>query len=404
MQVKRIRKGRFLSVQVFYFVAAATTTWGIIIVLQGQSAVYLAYLAPLIGIYLTVAAGIQELDRRHAERETERRQQQVEAQRRFDERFAEVAKGVASTNPDDHPAAAAELMFFLRGENVAFHHQTYYYLLCHLKNWHDPTGSADRMLLRAFERAAHQVLPEVAHVPQADPLAYDESSETIPRHELHAALDFRNAYLEDVDLSQLDLGEADLRAAQLTGSNLSGSCLWRTQAREAILEGVDFRHANLEEAQFVNVDASGADFTCANLVAARFSPKGRLGGATLTRAQFVNARLQGACFNGADLCDTRFDGSNLRTASFHGVRINVAALRTVVHAKNDTWLYAHWDEEHLALLHQLASSTHGRFNKGKVRPPRIHPSDRPQAHYRHHPHRGYTPGRQRHTPPVSGSK
>ncbi|MFI6457473.1 pentapeptide repeat-containing protein [Streptosporangium amethystogenes] len=317
-------------------------------------------LVALAGVFVAIAAGVQELDKRRNERQQVREQSERDSLRRFDERFAAVTAGTGSNSPAMAAGASAELMTFLRKEDKAFHKQTYFYALAHLK-MSESTTCIDRIFFHAFECAAQFVLPDL--LPEIR----------------RCALDFSGAQLTGVDLTELELAEADLSGTILTEANLSGSCLWRAHGAGTDLSNSSLRHANLEEALLTRLNATGADFSFSNLVAARFAPKHQYGNAVLRKAQFVGARMQGACFNGANLCDARFDGANLRGASFRGVTWNESMLRSVVRAANRTWEKAYWDPVVCRKLNFLA------HNCGVVKLPRRRPSDHAKANYRCHP-------------------
>jgi len=364
-----------------YVLAGLVAVYGIVRMSLQWTSPDLGYLAGLAGIFTVIAAGIQQLDRRRDERREARLQAEQDSLRRFDARFAAVTRSAAADH-DQRASAGAALMSFLRDGNAAFHRQTYYFLLSHLKSPRAANG--DQTFVHAFECAAHLVLPELAGAGGSSP---DGAQLPRPAGERRLAVDFAEAALAGVDLSRLELAEADLSYAGLDRADLSGSCLWRCHGFRASLTWASLRYANLEEAVLPQLAARGADFSCANLVAARFAARGRvfdpstrLGRSDFRGAQFVRARLQGASFNGADLRDARFDGANLKGTSFRDALVNDAVLRTVTRSVNQSWTRASWDPAVARRLAVLAG--HGRSG-GPVRRGAAHD---PAVYYRRHPY------------------
>lgn len=377
--------------KILYFLATLIAIYGTVLVFLHPSGVSLGYLAGLVGIFTVVAAGVQQIDRQLEERHAARLQAEQDSLRRFDQRFSAVTHDAASTNVDERAGAGAALMSFLREGNAAFYQQTYFYLLAHLKSTSLPTGS-DQTFLRAFEGAAHLVLPGLAELDYASGSNHGEHWQTAKERRL--AVDFSGATLSGADLTYLELSEADLSNAALDRAALSGSCLWRAYCPDANLSSATLRYANLEEAVLFRVIAPGADFSCANLVAARFAarraarrhyfsdPTDMRGRAILRNAQFVRARLQGACMNGADLRDARFDGANLKGASFYGALLNTATRLTIVRTVSGSWEKAYWDPSVKRELKRLAETN--QRSRVQISSHRKE-SHVPAMHYRSHP-------------------
>ena len=364
-----------------YTVALVIAVFGIIRVIVDFSVAALGYLAGLTGIFMAIAAGLQQMDQRREERRQARLQEAHESLRLFDTRFEAVTSGIASANPGTRAASGAALMSFLRAENSAFHEQTYYFLLAHLKS-DAPGSSYDHAALRAFERAARLVLPVLADG--------DADSGGHVHGERRLAVDLSGAQLPGASLAGLELSAASLTETSLTRGDLSGACLWRASGDHTDLASASLRCANLEEAQFFSLFAPDADFTGANLTAARFGGRHNKfnshatagHGSVLRHAQFVRARLQGACLNGADLRDARFDGANLKGTSFRGAKLNPAAKRSILRSVSESWRKAHWDPDVQSELNRLAATM-----------PRVSPARKPVAvpapNYRRHPFPGH---------------
>lgn len=387
-----------LWITVLYGLAVALAVYGVVRVILDFSGASLGYLAGLVGIFMAAGAAIQQVEKQREERRQGRLQAEHDSLRRFDVRFTGVTHTLATGTPGEQAGAAAALMSFLREENAAYHRQTYYYLLAHLKS-QARNRTLDSIIRPVFECAAHLVLPSLAAVPPSQastarrsgwlrPAPAGEADARQAPRERRLAVDLTGAALAGVDLAFLELSEADLSGTVLRAAQLPGSCLWRARGRHTDLSGASLRHANLEEAVLLELSAAGADFSDANLVAARFAPRGsRSGcpvkGADLRGAQFVRARLQGACLNGTDLRDARFDGANLKGASFYGALLNEAALLTVLRSVHGSWRKARWEPA-------AERALNGLFNRGqgkkRVASPRRRAADIPAMDYRRHPY------------------
>lgn len=368
-------------VAALYTLALVIAVFGTVRVIADFSVATLGYLAGLTGIFMAIAAGLQQMEQHREERRQARLQDAHESLRLFDTRFEAITDGIASPNAGKRAGSGAALMSFLRDENSAFHEQTYYFLLAHLKS-EALRSSYDHAALRAFERAARLVLPVLTDG-DTDPGGYVHGERGL-------AVDLSGAHLPGVGLDGLELSEASLTETSLTRSDLSGACLWRASGDHTDLASASLRCANLEEAQFFSLFAPDADFTGANLTAARFGGRHNKFNSQATtdhrsvlrHAQFVRARLQGACLNGADLRDARFDGANLKGTSFRGAVLNYAAKRSILRSVSESWRKARWDPAVEHELNKLAATTR-----------RISPARKPIAvpapDYRRHPFPGH---------------
>lgn len=368
LKPRRFTVPRPSAVASLYFLALVVAVVGVVRVIMDFSVATLGSLAGITGIFIAAAAGLRQI-------EQAREQAENDSLRRFDDRFDAVTGNIASPDPGKRAGSGAALMSFLREENSAFHEQTYYFLLAHLKSV-APGSPHDHAALRAFEQAARLVLPVLAT--GADAGAHVHGGRGL-------AVDLSGAQLSGVNLDGLELSEASLNETSLARSNLSGACLWRASGRHARLASASLRCANLEEAQFFSLFAPDADFTGANLVATRFGGRhnqfrsqAATGRSVLRHAQFVRARLQGACLNGADLRDARFDGANLKGASFHGALLNTAAKRSILRSVSESWRKARWDADVRHELNRLAVP-------GRRISPARNRNAVPAPNYRRHP-------------------
>jgi uncharacterized protein YjbI with pentapeptide repeats len=386
----------YSAVRSLYFLASVIAVVAIVRVIVDFSVATLGFLAGIAGVFIAVAAGLQQI-------EQARKQAEDDSLRRFDARFDAVAGNIASPDAGKRAGSGAALMSFLREENSAFHEQTYYFLLAHLKSA-APGAPHDHAALRAFEQAARLVLPVLAN--GADPGAHVHGERSL-------AVDLSGAQLSRVSLDGLELAEANLTQTSLARSDLSGTCLWRASGSYANLASASLRRANLEEAQFSPLIAPDADFTGANLTAARFGvapnpdftganpTAARFGGrhsqsrsqtatgrSVLRHAQFVRARLQGACLNRADLQDARFDGANLKGASFCGALLSHATKQSILRSVSESWRKARWDNDVWHELNELAATARQHSPARRISPARKRTAV-PAPNYRRHPFPGH---------------
>lgn len=155
---------------------------------------------------------------------------------------------------------------------------------------------------------------------------------------------FRNANLQQYDLSNSQLAEASFRGANLYGTNFSGCDMRGADLSEAQLGaalfhsssmvGAVFSRADLRQSVFENSDLQGADFSGAflggavlvglNLTSTIFLDA-YLEGANLAHSSFISANLRGA-----NLSYTNLTGANLSGANCRDVRFDQAILDNAV--------------------------------------------------------------------------
>ncbi len=156
---------------------------------------------------------------------------------------------------------------------------------------------------------------------------------------------FREAWLDGVELSGADFTQAAFSGANLAGSSgtyvrFSQAKLRDVDATGARWPDVDLVEAKLHQAKLVDADlhnadltgASGAevDFSGANLdnsvaTEARF-PGGRFVGTRLGQARWMRANLANADLSGADLSAADFSEANLSGANLTGANLSGAVL------------------------------------------------------------------------------
>ena len=261
------------------------------------------------------------------------RQREAESLRRFDERFDDAVTKLASSQPVLQVSAAAAFASFSKSEYGRFHEQVFVVALSNLKI--DQSPEVQRLLMRAFELVAHELLPKAA----ADEREATEGS--IASFDL----DLARAHLDRINLSGLDLRGVDIAFSELNHASLRGTNLYRARGIQVQLNRATLTDANLGEARLKDAFAQGAHFHRARLSSAR------LEGADLREAQFQAAMLQSAHLDNADLTGANFVDANLNQTFFRGATLDDAALSTLGKAKHVP--DAHFDDDTLERLEAL---------------------------------------------------
>lgn len=215
--------------------------------------------------------------------------------------------------------------------------------------------TTDATAAPAPEMEAH---PEAAAQPQDVPTEFPagETAATAPAHISHSPEDiqailqdhltwlnsggkdgrranFRNANLQQYDLSNSQLTEASFRGANLYGVNFSGCDMRGADLSEAQLShsvfhssslaGAVLSRADLRHATFENSDLQGADFNSAFLGGAT------LAGLNLSSAIFLDADLQGVNLTQSSLISANLRGANLSYAYLTSANLSNANCRDV---------------------------------------------------------------------------
>ena len=128
-----------------------------------------------------------------------------------------------------------------------------------------------------------------------------------------SGVDFRVAYLEEVqfeksrldgvNLQNADLWGAELQNANLSGANLQNADLWGAELQNAILRFAELQNANLSNANLQDANLLEAELQDANLLEAE-----------LQNANLSKANLQNAILWGANLQHTNLSGAELQNA------------------------------------------------------------------------------------------
>ncbi len=141
------------------------------------------------------------------------------------------------------------------------------------------------------------------------------------------------ANLQDAELSEANLQDAELSEANLTDANLTRADLTRADLTEAGLFGAILIDANLAEAGLAEANLLNANLTRANLREAELCGailiNANLAAADLTRADLTEARLYGANLIDANLAaadltramlvEAKLDGVNLTGSRVYGI-------------------------------------------------------------------------------------
>jgi uncharacterized protein YjbI with pentapeptide repeats len=287
--------------------------------------------APLVTVLVAVGAVVlpvlSETRRQRKHREDELEQRTVEAQRSFDERYAQALENLASESEPAQVAGASTLGSLLRPEYQGFHEDIYQVLYANLSLEH--SDLVNRVLVPVFSAAVRLHLAAAA--------------ERGAKPELL----FTRMWLPRVDLSGLDLNEIDLAFSDFRDANLSECKLVRARGLEVNLERARLSRSDLSEARFLRARCRNAHFHQARLVSAELTS------ADLAGAEFFMAQLQGAHFDEADLRGARFDEAVLSDTYFVGAQLDSVALRSITKARS--WENAHFDPQARAALADMLS-------------------------------------------------
>ena len=123
-----------------------------------------------------------------------------------------------------------------------------------------------------------------------------------------SGVDFRGAYLEEVQFEK----------SQLDGVNLQNADLW----------GAELQNANLSKAKLQNVNLWGANLQDANLLEAELQ-NANLSKANLQNANLSKAKLQNAILWGANLQHTNLSDAELQNADLRGCALSWEHLKQV---------------------------------------------------------------------------
>jgi len=141
-------------------------------------------------------------------------------------------------------------------------------------------------------------------------LAIFKISENLVPSDRVSYLDFRGAWMQNINLRA-----HDLRGAIFDGANLSHSFLNSCRADEVSFAGANLTSTNLMDVSMESSDLSGAQLQGANL-----------SGAQLQRANLILTQLQGANLNSAELQRADLRGAFLQSVTFGGTQLQGAKL------------------------------------------------------------------------------
>lgn len=282
---------------------------------------YLAIILPLKGqrekdLAERERAAKADVEQRNDAAEKRADEHEKDLRQRFDSSFADAVASIADANPAAQASGAAALQSFLRPELKKFRGQTYLLVRSQLDLRLDNTHPD---FVRAILVATlGQLLREErgSPTPKSAPRTFSMGPLNGP--------DLGRVWLQRADLRNADLACADLFRSDLRDALLDGASLRRSRAWKSDMSGASFRSADLEEARFRTVIAPGAVFSEARLISARFEE------AILDRARFRGAFLQSAHFEGASLCGADFRKADVRDTWFLGATFDDDALASLV--------------------------------------------------------------------------
>jgi uncharacterized protein YjbI with pentapeptide repeats len=237
--------------------------------------------------------------------------------KRFDERFADATRGLASENPADKLAGAVLMSSMVRERRAELSHQALSLLLASLQVEHDEVTT--RLLVRAFERA-------VRAAPQRL-IATDEGGRIISLSHVRAP---------ELNLASLDATGLDVAFAHLDGADFRRTVLRGSKGYDVSVEQATLERADLRGIEWVHVHARGAKLQRAQMSGAK------LGFADLSGADFYRADVQDAEFPEANLSGAKFHRATVARAKFQRATFDDRSLRTIVQARD--WREAEFDE------------------------------------------------------------
>ncbi len=152
---------------------------------------------------------------------------------------------------------------------------------------------------------------------------------------------FREALIDDSDLSGAELSHADftgahLNSARAAGARLNGAKLKDVKAKGIVLSGADLTEAGLKGADLSGADLSGAKLNEAQGGSTQFTgarmdgvdaTNARFGGSNFVGASLVGAVLVGVQLGAADLSGADLSGADLTKANLAGATLAGARLR-----------------------------------------------------------------------------
>jgi len=135
--------------------------------------------------------------------------------------------------------------------------------------------------------------------------------------------DLKRANLRQAELEAAYLSGAYLEEADLGGASLTGAILQDARLDQARLRGANLTDAHLERCSLRGADLEGAEVRRTRLKAAD------LAGANLAIASLVDADLDNACLDGACLRGARLERSRLHGVSFLNVQLGWTVLADI---------------------------------------------------------------------------
>lgn len=293
---------------------------------------FITVLVALLGAGIPIWKELRERRRQREEafkqRQTEFRQIQLEAQRRFEEQFAAAIANLDTEKSEAvRVSAAISLGFFVSPEYAQFRGKVFPVLCANLTIRQPRT--VNRFLVQAFEKALRLKLEEAAAKGEKEPVDL-------------ARCHIDHAVLTGLNLTKADLGFTHLRGADLTYCNLE-----HARGYEVHIEKARLSRSTLTDARLHKARGSEAQFHDATMNSVKLQE------ATLREAEFYGAKLQEAHFEKADLRGAKFDQADVTKAYFTEAILDEKAMKSLINTDDRSWQSARFDPEVTATLNRL---------------------------------------------------
>ena len=318
------------------------------------SASFISALTALISIPMAVWKQYSEIaERRKSEykqREAELKQEQLDKERRLEERLTAVFENLNSDKVTVQASAAASLLAIIQPHNKAYLDTILCVLIVNLKEDLKKSPVVLDILTRALEKVFQLMLDGSSSATGSQSYAGKRSASVSAKPLLEFNLS--RTFLVRPNFEALDFKGAivDVAFADLTLANLKDAKHLKLRGIEVTLEKAKLSRASLNEARLNKAKCQGAQFHETVLTSATFKE------ADLRDAEFMRAKLQSAHFEGADLRGAKFEDANISDAYFDKAIFDAATKQSLIKAQH--WRNAHFEQSIQQELELLESKKH----------------------------------------------
>lgn len=272
------------------------------------------------------------------EKRNETEQKKEENQTRLEEKFDNIINKLGIEGDSFKASAAVSLLTFLKPEYKNFHDQVYLILLANLKmELHE---NVNAIMIKTFEKALQIKFGE----------SRDSDLEE-QENEFNFELNLSRMNLFRINLLKLKgLNYIDFSFSNLNHANLVECELIRARGYKADFSRARLSRSKILEGRFNESVFEEAHFHGTNLVSAK------LKNTNLQKAEFQQAQLQDAHLDGADIRGAKFEQANLKNTFLRKIKYNDSDLKSILKSENESWKKAHFDDEVLTKLNNMASN------------------------------------------------